>query len=57
VVLAGLLRHRWAYVAGSVLQGLTIISGFAVPAMFFLGGIFAALWFTAIWLGRRVQGA
>jgi hypothetical protein len=39
------------------LQGLTIISGFAVPAMFFLGGIFAALWFTAIWLGRRVQGA
>jgi hypothetical protein len=57
VVLAGTLRHVWAYVAGSLLQLLTIASGVVVPAMFFLGAIFAALWFTAIWLGRRVEGA
>lgn len=56
VILAGLLRHRWAYVAGSVLQFLVIATGFVVTTMFFLGFIFAALWFTAIWLGVRVEG-
>ncbi len=57
VLIAGLLRYRWAYVAGSVLQILVIATGFMVTAMFFLGIIFAALWVTAIWLGRRVESA
>jgi hypothetical protein len=57
VIIAGLLRYRWAYVAGSVLQILVIATGFMVTTMFFLGVIFAALWITAIWLGRRVENA
>ena len=57
VIIAGLLRYRWAYVAGSVLQILVIATGFMVTTMFFLGIIFAALWATAIWLGWRVEGA
>lgn len=57
VIIAGLLRYRWAYVAGSVLQILVIATGFMVTVMFFLGIIFAALWATAIWLGWRVEGA
>jgi Sec-independent protein secretion pathway component TatC len=57
VIIAGLLRYRWAYVAGSVLQILVIATGFMVTTMFFLGIIFAALWGTAIWLGWRVEGA
>src|SRR5437879_912484 len=57
LLIAGLLRYRWAYVAGSVLQILVIATGFVVTAMFFLGIIFAALWATAIWLGWRVEGA
>lgn len=55
VLIAGLLRYRWAYVAGSVLQILVIATGFVVKPMFFLGVIFAALWGTAIWLGWRVE--
>lgn len=55
ILLTGLLRYRWAYVAGSVLQVLVILSGFVVSTMFFLGAIFAALWITAIWLGRTVE--
>lgn len=55
MVIAGLLRHRWAYVAGSVLQVLVIATGFVVTPMFFLGFIFGALWCTAIWVGRRVE--
>lgn len=56
LVIAGLLRHRWAYVAGSILQVLVIATGFMVPTMFFLGIVFAALWITNIWVARRVEG-
>jgi hypothetical protein len=55
LVVAGLLRYRWAYAAGSILQLLVIATGFVVAPMFFLGFIFGALWCTAIWLGRRVE--
>lgn len=57
LIIAGLLRYRWAYIAGSILQILVIATGFMVTSMFFLGIIFAALWATAIWLGWRVEGA
>lgn len=56
VLLCGLLRYRWAFIAGSLLQILVIASGFVVSVMFGLGVIFGALWITAIWLGRSVQG-
>jgi hypothetical protein len=55
LIIAGLLRYRWAYIAGSILQILVIATGFVVKPMFFLGVIFSALWCTAIWLGRRVE--
>jgi hypothetical protein len=55
VLLAGLLRRRWAIGAGSVLQVLIIVTGVVVPTMFFLGALFAGLWFLAIFLGRRVE--
>ena len=54
LLIAGMLRHRWAYVAGSLLQVGVLASGFVVPTMFVLGGIFGALWVLAIYLGRRV---
>ncbi len=55
LLLSGLLRYRWAYVAGSILQVLVIAAGFVVTAMFILGVIFGALWITAIFLGRSVE--
>jgi hypothetical protein len=57
ILLAGLLRWRWAYVAGSVLQVAVIATGLVVPAMFFLGALFAGLWFFALYLGRQVARA
>jgi hypothetical protein len=57
VVLCGLLRYRWAYVAGSVLQVAAVALGFVVGAMFVLGVVFAALWVAALVLGRRVDDA
>jgi Protein of unknown function (DUF4233) len=44
-----------ALVGGSLLQIFVIVSGVIVPAMYFLGAIFAALWAIGIWLGYRVE--
>ncbi|WP_030924813.1 DUF4233 domain-containing protein [Streptosporangium amethystogenes] len=56
VLVIGLLKRPFAYVAGSLIQVLAIASGFMVPTMFLLGVIFAALWITAIFVARRVEG-
>lgn len=48
-------RKGWVLAAGSVYQALVIAAGVAVPAMYVLGIIFAALWITGIWLARRLQ--
>jgi hypothetical protein len=55
VALAGLLGRRWAIAVGSVLQVLIVGTGVVVPTMYFLGALFAGLWFLAIFLGRRVE--
>ena len=44
LLLAGMLRAEWAYLAGYVVQVAAIGLGFVVPVMFGLGAIFAALW-------------
>ncbi|HET9423002.1 MAG TPA: DUF4233 domain-containing protein [Nocardioides sp.] len=54
-VVAGLLRGEWAYVLGWVLQAAAIGLGFVVPVMFVLGPIFALLWGTAYFLGRKIE--
>lgn len=53
LVIAALLRFRAAYVAAAVWHLLVIATGVVVPAMFFLGAVFAALWGAALWLGRK----
>jgi Protein of unknown function (DUF4233) len=57
VVLAGLVGRfgRWPYLAGTVLQAVVIAFGAVVPAMYFVGAVFAALWLTGMWLGHRVE--
>ncbi|HEX5016689.1 MAG TPA: DUF4233 domain-containing protein [Actinomycetes bacterium] len=52
-VVAGSLRRPWGYTAGWVLQGLILASGFVVHAMFFVGGLFVALWCIGLMVGRR----
>ena len=44
-------------IGGSLLQVFVIAVGSVVPVMYFLGGIFAALWALGIWLGYRVEHA
>lgn len=55
LLLAGLLRWEAAYLVGWVIQVAAIALGFVVPMMFVLGGIFALLWGTAYFLGRKIE--
>ena len=59
VLLAALARRRLAVTlaGGSLLQALVIASGAVLPVMYILGGIFAILWVTGIWLGHRVESS
>lgn len=54
LLLTGLLRFGWAYLLGSLLQVVLVLSGLVVPVMFGLGTVFAALWFLALYLAVRV---
>lgn len=55
LLLAGMLRAEWAYLAGYVVQVAAIALGFVVPVMFGLGAVFAALWTAADLLGRKIE--
>ena len=53
----GIITKPYAIPIGWVLQVLTVASGFIVPTMFIVGGIFALLWFFAVQNGQRVDRA
>ncbi len=55
LLLAGMLRAPWAYALGWVIQVGAVALGFWVPMMFFLGAVFALLWGTADFLGRKIE--
>ena len=55
LLVAGMLRGEWAYLLGWLLQLAAIGLGFVIPLMFLLGGLFALLWGTAYFLGRRIE--
>jgi hypothetical protein len=55
LLVAGMLRSEWAYGLGWVIQAAALGLGFVIPLMFVLGGIFALLWGTAYFLGRKIE--
>lgn len=55
ILTAGMLRTPWAYYVGHVIQFAAIALGFVVAVMFFVGVMFAALWFGAFFLGRKIE--
>ena len=53
---AGLLRRRWAYVLGTLLQAAVIAAGVLTPAMFVLGAAFGLVWLYVLRLRATVAG-
>jgi hypothetical protein len=52
---AGLLRTAAGYVLGSAVQLWLVATGLVVPAMYWLGGLFALLWVVGLRLGGRID--
>lgn len=56
IVLAGLLKRRWAWYAAIVLQALVIAAGLFQYAIAIIGVIFLAIWFYVLHLRRTILG-
>jgi hypothetical protein len=57
LVAAGLLRRTLGYLLGWAVQLLGVLLGLLTPAMFFVGGMFLALWLLSFVLGKRLDRA
>ncbi|MET9565072.1 MULTISPECIES: DUF4233 domain-containing protein [Streptomyces] len=57
LLLCGMITRPGGVQLGWGLQILLIASGFVVPVMFFLGAVFAALWWASVHYGRKVEEA
>ncbi|MEU9231570.1 DUF4233 domain-containing protein [Streptomyces subrutilus] len=55
VLLCGMLSRPGAVQLGWALQIGLIASGFVVPTMFFLGAVFAGLWWCSVHYGRKID--
>ncbi|MEG9225225.1 DUF4233 domain-containing protein [Aeromicrobium sp. Sec7.5] len=55
IVVAGMLRRPGGFVLGHALQVAAIGLGFLAPAMFFVGALFALLWWGAYRLGGTIE--
>ncbi|WGD36275.1 DUF4233 domain-containing protein [Lysinibacter sp. HNR] len=50
-----LLRYPVGYWLGWFVQVALLLSGFLVPVMFIVGGMFAALWIYCIYMGNKLD--
>ncbi|GAA2956272.1 DUF4233 domain-containing protein [Streptomyces enissocaesilis] len=57
VLLCGMIDRPGGLQLGWALQVGLIVSGFVVPVMFFLGAVFAGLWWASIHYGRKIDEA
>ncbi|KPI22047.1 Protein of unknown function DUF4233 [Actinobacteria bacterium OK074] len=57
VLLCGVITRPGGVQLGWALQGALIVSGIVVPTMFFMGALFAALWWASVHYGRKVDEA
>ncbi|MFF8590535.1 DUF4233 domain-containing protein [Streptomyces sp. NPDC015220] len=57
VLLCGAVTRPGGVVLGWALQIALVASGFVVPVMYFLGAVFAALWWASVHFGRKIDEA
>ncbi|MFJ6796668.1 DUF4233 domain-containing protein [Streptomyces sp. NPDC091268] len=55
VLLCGMLSRPGAVQIGWALQIGLVLSGLVVPMMFFLGAVFAGLWWCSVHYGRKID--
>ncbi|MEU6115370.1 DUF4233 domain-containing protein [Streptomyces sp. NPDC047117] len=57
LLLCGMISRPGGVALGWVLQIALIASGVVVPTMYFLGAVFAALWWASVHFGRKIDEA
>ncbi|MDX6362214.1 DUF4233 domain-containing protein [Streptomyces sp. NPDC058274] len=57
VLFCGVITRPGGVQLGWALQIALIASGFIVPTMFFMGAMFAALWWASVHYGRKIDEA
>ena len=57
VLLCGVITRPGGVQLGWALQIALIASGFIIPTMFFMGAMFAALWWASVHYGRKIDEA
>ncbi|MFF8815093.1 DUF4233 domain-containing protein [Streptomyces pactum] len=57
LLLCGMINRPGAVQVGWALQIALILSGLVVPMMYFLGVVFAGLWWASVHFGRKVDEA
>ncbi|MFF3289568.1 DUF4233 domain-containing protein [Streptomyces sp. NPDC003023] len=57
LLLCGMITRPGGVQLGWALQVALIASGFVVPMMFFLGALFAGLWWASVHFGRKIDEA
>jgi len=55
ILLSGMLRRRWAYATGWLVQIASLALGLVVHMMFVLGVIFLVLWWGAMALSAKIE--
>ena len=53
----GLLKKKFGWVLGWILQAALLAFGFVVTSMFLVGAIFLGLWIAAILVGKKGEAA
>ncbi|WP_108251022.1 DUF4233 domain-containing protein [Planctomonas deserti] len=55
LVTVGLLRYRWGFALGWLVELAIVATGFVLQAMFIVGGFFAILWVYCMIQGARID--
>ena len=55
ILLSGMLRHRWAYAGGWLVQGASLVLAIWVHMMLILGVVFLVLWWGAMALATKIE--
>jgi len=56
IVVAGVMKRRWAWSAGTVIQALVLVSGLLHWSLAGVGLIFGAAWAYATYVRRSILG-
>jgi len=53
--IALMMKYKWAFILGWVVQLIVVLSGFAVTMLFLIGAVFAGIWTFAMTTGAKLD--